>query len=192
MGSGVPLPKQVPNDGRVVGIPVNGNPSLATPTLQFNSVTNEFDWVAGGAASVNTVSIQVWGGTTASLGNLVIPFDPETDSILIPDNITLTSAAPQTLLLAKDLTDLQVPVGKKWIVVLLISRSSVDWTGKIRASDTVDTADGLILWDRTTTIITGERITSEIVTIAAQKFLTVETDAGTGILAGSIIIEKPA
>ena len=190
MGSGVPLPKQVPNDGRVVGIPVNGNPSLATPTLQFNSVTNEFDWVAGGAASVNTVSIGVWGGTTAALGTLVIPFDPETDSILIPDNITLS--VNNTLKLAKDLTDLQVPVGKKWIVVLLFARSSVDWFGKIRASDTVNTADGTVLWARTTTIVTGERITSEIVTLTAQKFLTIETDAGTALISGSIIIEKPA
>jgi len=192
MGSGITIPGQVPNDGRVIGIPVEGLPSLATPQLQFNSTLNVFQWVAGGGAALNTVSIQIWGGTTLSLGTLVLEFDPETDSILIPDNITLSSAAPQTLLLAKDLTDLQVPVGKKWTVVLLLSRSSVDWTGKIRASDTVDTADGTVLWDRTTTIITGERITSEILTLTAQKFLTVETDAGTAILAGSIIIEKPA
>ena len=192
MGSGITIPGQVPNDGRVIGIPVEGLPSLATPQLQFNSTLNVFQWVAGGGAALNTVSIQLWGGTTLSLGTLVLEFDPETDSILIPDNITLSSAAPQTLLLAKDLTDLQVPVGKKWIVVLLLSRSSVDWTGKIRASDTVDTADGTVLWDRTTTIITGERITSEILTLTAQKFLTVETDAGTAILAGSLIIEKPA
>jgi len=46
MGSGITIEGQVPNDGRVLGIPVNGLPTSTLNTLQFNNTTNQFDWVA--------------------------------------------------------------------------------------------------------------------------------------------------
>ena len=49
MGSGITIPGQVPNDGRVLGIVVNGLPSAATPQLQFNDTLKVFEWVSAGS-----------------------------------------------------------------------------------------------------------------------------------------------
>lgn len=141
MGSGVPLPKQVPNDGRVIGIPVNGNPSLATPTLQFNSVTNEFDWVAGG------------GGVSGDLaflskkefdGNIV---RGEGTLSVVGDLVSITAAVGKDLYSAKSkmvmyMIGAEVSFGVKISVELLINAVLVE-TGKISQIGNTATAAGV-------------------------------------------------
>lgn len=39
---------QIINDGRILGIPVQGEPSALTPNLFYNSITQTFEWVVGG------------------------------------------------------------------------------------------------------------------------------------------------
>lgn len=49
------LENQVGGEKRLAGIPILGNPSLATPNLQFDSINNRFIWVAIVPASLSEI-----------------------------------------------------------------------------------------------------------------------------------------
>lgn len=50
--SSAEFPNQVNSDRRLLGIPINGNPTGILNSLEFNAVTSQFDWVvAGGGAN---------------------------------------------------------------------------------------------------------------------------------------------
>ena len=48
MGSGITIPGQVPNDGRIIGIPVRGLPTATLLQIQWNDTLKVFEFVAGG------------------------------------------------------------------------------------------------------------------------------------------------
>lgn len=66
---------QVSSDKRLAGFPIVGNPTLALNTLQFDSVNNQFIWVAaatGGVSEVEFLQARSAAGELRHMnGNLV-------------------------------------------------------------------------------------------------------------------------
>lgn len=96
-------------------------------------------------------------------------------------NITPTSAA--TLENTKNDVDYEAPTGKETRFVIRIQAGTTNTTPniKIRASDSADTDDGTILETLTpTAFASGNKITTKILTLPAEKFLTVKNDSATG------------
>ena len=95
---------------------------------------------------------------------------------------TIGTGTTATIENTEDNADYKPPSGKtSRVVVRLRTGSAFSGSVDIRASDTVDTADGTILqtWSAVASSILW---TSKIVTIPAGKFLTITNQAGGGSL----------
>ena len=141
----------------------------------------------------NFVTDSVWSLGTASAGTASRKYDPDAgDTLIFVDGVNLTATG--TLHNAIDgSTNLEVPTGKKWTVILTLGfLSTTGPTFKIRASDTVDTADGTILYTQTKASVTNEKVTTPVLALAAGKFLTYEKTANNALFSGAIIIESDA
>ena len=141
----------------------------------------------------NFISDSAWSLGTSNIGSINRKYDPDAgDTLIFVDGVALTATG--TLHNAIDgSTNLQVPTGKKWTVVLTIGfRVTTGPTFKIRGSATVDTADGNTHYTQTKASVTNEKVTTPVLTLAADEFLTYEVTANTATFLGATIIESDA
>ena len=141
----------------------------------------------------NFVTDSAWALGTTSIGSINRKYDPDAgDTLIFVDGVNQTATG--TFHNAIDgSTNLQVPTGKKWTVVLTIQfLVTTGPTFKIRASATVDTADGTVLYTQTKASTTTEQVTTPILELAADDFLTYEKTANNATFQGAIIIESDA
>ena len=139
----------------------------------------------------NFVQISFSAAGTSGVGNIAMKYDPDIgDTILTIATQTVVDAT--TLHSSDTLTDLEVPTGKKWSVILQFQRGSVNFTFKVRASATVNTNDGTVEWDQSHALITGEESTTTRLELTAGEFLTMEVVTGNGSCLGGLIVESAA
>ena len=148
---------------------------------------------------VSLVSIPSFGeegGTSDTIGIIAIKYDENTDKIiraLVGTSIPNTTST--TLHDLKDgTTNLQVPSGKVWFVAVTCD-GAANTTWKLRGSATVDSNDGTILFDRTKVMTAGQFVTTPVVKLTANQFLTIEHDTGTPgsiVFKNAVIVEKTA
>ena len=136
-----------------------------------------------------------FGATTDFRGQIAIKFDENNDTIIrVFSGTNIGNGVSTTLHDLKDnSTNLKVPAGKKWFVAVTCDGATgTNW--KLRGSATVDTADGTTYFDRSRTMTAGSLVTSPVVELAANEFLTIEHPSGAGniIFKGAIVIEKTA
>ena len=170
-----------------LGIPITGEPSQAQ-ILSFDGDTESMVWIdnnnGGNEGSSNnnctkmaTVSV-VHGFTT---GHIKLPFNLRTDTVGNLHEITLNSGETTTLSYKDQSDGIKVPDGK---VIILRLELHVAMAGKckfnIRASDTLDTADGDIVYSRDSerTLSIGTGLILSPIVIDTGKYLTVELIEG--------------
>jgi hypothetical protein len=91
--AGESLQGQVSSDKRVIGIPVNGNPTGVNVSLTFNATTNSFDWSpAGGGGTLAGLSDVTLAGLAN--GDLILfdTTDAKWHNKILSGDITITKA----------------------------------------------------------------------------------------------------
>lgn len=193
MTIGVIMPlklNQVPSTRRLMGFLIKGDPEN-NQTISFDGITQSFIWVyptSNGSNTMSTISVPIFNDSTISAGSVSIPFNPETDTYDAIRGEIIAAENVESLSYLRSGVKIQAPSGKKIIPCLVISETgSTKPTFSVYASDTVDTADGTMIYNRTEgfnntiTIFPGE--------IPEGKFLTVSAAVGSiNILQTSLIV----
>jgi len=150
----------------------------------------EFDEDVG-----NQVCLNYYSSTSAIHGTICAKYE-DTDTLITIKNEAVSGT--MTLHNVRDDSNLQNTSGSDWVVLLIIQATGAigtDPTFKIRASDTLDAADGTVLEDHSTahlrTVTTG---TDDFITVRLKvptgKFLTLEEVTNNITITAGIIIEK--
>lgn len=185
----------LPNARRIADIPIIGTPSAATPNIQFDDTTGTFIYVAAssGGGDMSGIEIDYYQRLTTTSGKITLAFDASTDIAIIPKGNTVASGVSKTITDTKGAElALQAPTGRKFEVMVTVIPTIGATQFKIRASDTVDTADGAIVFEATNNILINQGITTSVVTIPSGKFLTMQVNGANAIdFIRTIVIEKP-
>jgi len=150
----------------------------------------EFDEDVG-----NQVCLDYYNSSNGVSGKICAKYDDTDTLITIKPGAVVGTV---TLHNVRDDSNLKNTSGQDWVVLLIIGAigsSGNDPTFKIRASDTLDTADGTVLEDHsvahlnTVTTGTDESITVRLI-VPTGKFLTLEEVTNNITVLAGIVIEK--
>lgn len=145
------------------------------PTIYYNRFQEDDD--LGDHLSINIYNSA--GGTVAQ-GIAHMKYDKDIDTLVNLLDIAAGTGSPISVHESRTNSNYQVPAGKKFVFMGVMDASSVGGHSmKIWSSATVDTADGTTIFDQT---FTGPRntqwITTPILEVAANRFLTLEHTGG--------------
>jgi len=131
-------------------------------------------------------------GADEYIGELSLKYNELTDTV-IPITQEVVPVGATTLKTLSSNTAIQTSSGKKIQAILLVrSNSGAALTFVIRASDTVDTADGNIIYTQSLGIAQSEAITLDILNIPDSKFLTMNVLTGSTDVRVAVAVESPA
>jgi len=143
----------------------------------------------------NQVCLDYYNSSNSVSGKICAKYE-DADTLITIKNETV--AGTMTLHNVRDDSNLQNTSGQDWVALLIVQASGTtgtDPTFRIRASDTLDTADGTVLEDHSAahlfTVTTGvdESVTVRL-KVPPGKFLTLEEVTNNISIAAGIIIQK--
>lgn len=167
---------RIPILNTIGGISIDGLPSAILNTLQYDAINNKFIWVAGagsgGAGTGMKLTINQRGDSPSNTGEITI--EGKNNSRLVQIINEVLGINP-----IKSISEMETGIAiqggaESTMIILSITCATNPITNlKIWASDTLDTADGVMLTEIVTTIPTGSPF-STVSKIPTGKFITVE------------------
>lgn len=143
-----------------------------------------------------TIEAKAYGGAVANKAHL--KYDPDAGDKIIPlRSRSAASGVIVSLETSKDNVDYQVPANRKleFIAVVAGSAAGTAKSGKIWYGPTADSkVSGTTLWDQTLTVTSANISLTEVLTVPASNYLTIEETSlnGTSFVIDVIAVEKDA